>query len=134
MVFGLKKRKESDVIDFVELQKRGLIDAIKRQRSETRIPISAEGIVDFSSGSNSSSSSGSSSGSSGSASSFLNFLDSGSSGESEKSAVDFWGNPVASAKKSSDNSGELKIKIEELEYKLERAIERIEKLEMSGTS
>ena len=57
------------------------MDAIRRQRSEARIPVSSDGVVDFTSSSSSSSSSR--------AGSFLGFMDSSSSGTSEKSAVDF---------------------------------------------
>ena len=178
MVLGWKKKSDKDVIDFVELQKRGLISAARSQSAESGIPIGDDGIVDFtSSASTESSSSGYGSASTESSASsgggFLDFMTTTSAGSrspatsdttsagssspatsstgdttTESGATDFWGNPLPAENTPSTTSttslgsrspglsgasyegdDHLKTKVEDLEYKMERLLERLEELE-----
>lgn len=121
-----RKRSDSmDVIDLPMLEKRGLIKIPKRKNSGLK---SRDGFLDFTDAraenialsrlTNSSSSS-----SAGSSGSPFNFLDS-------LAGAGNTGNSLSSSS-SGDSSGlnELKIKIEDLEYKLGRLLERIESMD-----
>ena len=108
---GLFKKRSTTVVDLTALQKSGTLQrsrAIAKNNSST----TSNEFIDLTNSSQSISPASSTSPN-------LDFLSSlaGASAESENS------------ENSNDNSHHLKIKIEDLEYKLERLIERLEKVE-----
>lgn len=118
------RRNRGDVIDFVELQKRGLLEAARAVEADSRIPMSKEGIVDFSALANANSSSGGSVGSN-SGGGFLGFLDSPSS-SSDSSFSNSMSNTNSNR---GDEISHLKVKIEDLEFKLDRLMEKLARIE-----
>ena len=125
-----RKRRGEDVIDLTDLYKRGLL----KSQEVTEESTSDGDLVDFSSsggvgGGESSSSSGSEGAS---ALGFLsNLAGAGSSaGESSDPSYGSYTNKLKEARRSNlAEFNTMRIKLEDLEYKLDRFIERIDKME-----
>jgi hypothetical protein len=112
-------KKGIDVLDFTELQKRGLLK-VPEKKAEDNVTVNSEGYAVL--GSPSASASGSSAESGAGALGFLDALAGvGTSSGNTSSSVD-----------ATELQG-LKNKIDDLEYKLDRLMEKIAKME-NGTS
>jgi hypothetical protein len=46
---GIFSKRKSENLDFVELAKRGVLESVKQQERETSLPVSSDGMVDFTS-------------------------------------------------------------------------------------
>lgn len=114
---GIFKKKSPEVLDLAELQKRGILErarAIEMSREGRAAPISESSV-----NSNSANSSG------------LGFLSSlaGAGGESNGSTGVVSSLRIARREHMTSDVGGLKNKIEDIEYKIERLIERLERIE-----
>ena len=121
----LFKKKGVEIVDLTELQKKGILERslARQRRDEMRGANENEGFVDlskFGTGAKSFDNSGG-------VASPLGFLDSLASANNSSGGVAENPHELGSFKDAEVN--QLKIKIEDLEYKLERVLERLSELE-----
>ena len=136
------KKGKGDTIDFTYLQKRGLLPPPKH-RYTAKLPTSSDGVVDFrniaSSESSTSTQTSSSSSDSGAFGFLANMASAATPAETQKPAetsfpsiegFDTSGDPIKAARRARlAEFNSMKVKLEDLEYKLERSLERIAQLE-----
>ena len=118
-----------DYFDYTLLQKKGLLK-IEEQPKEESVKVDNQGFVDFTQSTNSVSSSSQSSSSSAPADNMFGFLDNPASSSNPSTSSSIYGNSSSST--SSDNNSDvnaLRLKLDDTEYKLERLIERLAKIE-----
>ena len=133
-----------DIIDFTMLQKKGILQRVKdleRQSKSISQSSSNDGFVDLtkmgnlnnsvSLGKSEDSGSFNSGGNSGGFAGFFGAVDSGISGTSETSGVSSVGSMSASS--SDSDISALRIKLDDTDFKLQRALERIDELEKKVT-
>jgi hypothetical protein len=120
------KKKAPDVVDLTKLRDSGVLDRSLKVAKQNDIGSTHDGeVVDLSISSSESSSITSSGGGGGGDFGFLSGLAGAGSGESSESIT---GN-LREARVKNVAGQELKLKIEDIEYKLDRFIERLEKIE-----
>jgi hypothetical protein len=115
-------RKKKDVVDFTRLQKQGILDKVKTEKTSTE----SSGFMDLGSSSNTTNDEGAS------ALSALSSL--ASAGTSESSEISTFSTPsytdrLKRARIESKQENEVKNKLDDMEYKMDRILERLAKLE-----
>jgi len=121
-----------DYFDYTLLQKKGLLK-IEEEPKEENVKIDNQGFVDFTQSANSVSSSTASVSSASSApvGDMFGFLDSPTSSSANSSSSAVYGNSSISSSSGDTNSdiNALRLKLDDTEYKLERLIERLARIE-----
>lgn len=121
-----------EYVDYTLLKKRGLLKMHENvSASESRINNSS-GFVDFTAGMSNNSSSNNSAGSASSPFDLLSNLTSGSNSAGSTNGSYYGGGSSSTSSSSSEDVNALKLKIEDLEYKIQMLIERMDKMNSSG--
>jgi hypothetical protein len=126
-------KKKREIVDLTDMQKRGLLP--ENASSNSEISMDEEGVVDFSSNSSSVGTGASSEDTSGFG--FLSGLAGAGNVEESSSVANVsstedvgrYTQRLRKARASASNLDHLQTKIEDVEYKLDRFLERLEKIE-----